>query len=198
MNSTWLILGASPDADDVYARVRPTLKDVTVATCNSGIDIEPEPHVYWISDRKAAKMHLNAIRLARSLGTHIITSGMTAMYDNDIRDVAHEVVCYSLHPSTVWTPGKYVNSRTSGAMLVQYAVNSGATEIHLVGFCGYMTTKQRRCVEYFHGVVGGEWCESVMKTYGPLLQNIIDQSPQVKWIMHGEVGYPWCGTERRP
>lgn len=187
---TWLILGSGLGANGFYCALRDQA-DV-VATCNAGLDNEPAPDVYWLTDSYAVRQYIALARSARENGAYIFTSLESLKYNPQMEDIAHEVLDYDLHHLKVWTPGQLCNGRTSGCFLVQIAVNSGAERVILIGMTGYRSGPGGIVQDYDDGRPGQERHKSTMSFYGPMMQSIFDQSPHVQFDLYGDPAWPWA------
>lgn len=188
--TTWLILGSGLGARGFYRALKDRA-DV-IATCNAGLDNEPAPDVYWLTDAIAVHKHFEAAQQAHIAGAYIITSRKSLIWNPALADIASEIVEYDKLPQTRWRPGKLVNARTAGCFLVQVAVNHGAEHIILVGMTGYHSTPGSIVQDYDDGRPGDAKFEAVMRVYGPMMQSIFDQSPHVQFDLYGHPAWPWA------
>lgn len=193
-SSTWLILGSGPGASDTYERVKTTMpEDTIIATCNAGLRIEPFPDIYWLTDSEAVQLYIAEACDAKECGAIILTHKSTVRKRNQMRALASIVLDYRLDKATAWTPGELCNCRTSGGMLAQLAVNNGARFVHMIGMAGYASRPGKPADDYFDGRKGKNSHESVMRSYGPVMQSLFDQSPDVRFTFYGTVNWPWGG-----
>lgn len=189
----WLVLGSGPGAREHYERAREQCG--VVATCGTGIEIEPSPDYYWMTDTLSAILNGSAAIHARDQhGTQIITGVHTMERVPGLGPYVDHIVRYSTQHETEWTPGEYHNGRTSGCFLVQWAVNHGAREVHLVGMGGYRSSEGQITVDYDNGKRGVAEYEQVMRSYAPMMRSIVRQSPKVRFVFHGRPNYECEGT----
>lgn len=89
----------------------------------------------------------------------------------------------------VWEHGMYCQSN-AGILALQWAVNHGATEVHMVGMEGYTGG-----IDYFTGEKGND--KSAMyfrQTFWPHTQRIVDKCPDIQFITYGKMNYPLKGN----
>lgn len=189
----WIILGSSPGAGDTYRRVRSELATAIVATCNNGIKDEPSPHVYWLTDPTAVKLHFDDAVRAKAGGSRIASSVASLRLVPQFAPLIDDLYLYPTTWLKEWAPGHLCNGRTSGCFLVQLAAIHKASEIHLVGMAGYKSSPNRIVVDYDDGRAGLDMHAMTMSYYGPMLQSVMDQCPDTQFIFHGRPNYPWAG-----
>lgn len=193
--TTWLVLGSSVSAPAEYERAK-TFADVVI-TANRGVKIEPNPDWYWCTDHVALQRYLPLIEPGMANGTKLITTefaiARNGRYAPNLREIADVMLDYPTAFNTNFEPGSYVNGRASGSMILQFAVNQRPDRILMVGMEGYQSTASHIQVEYFDGERGAAKCKALMNTYGPLVQSVIDQSPEIQFLFFGELHYPWRG-----
>ena len=189
--TTWLVLGSSVSAPAEYERAKP-FADVVI-TSNRGLKIEPNPDWYWCSDNVAFDRYRVLIEAAICNGTKLLTNTIGVRASPPMGPMAHTIFNYPSGYDSNWQPGQYVNARASGGMSLQFAANQSPDTILMVGMEGYKSTPRLVVVEYFDGERGAGKCEKLMGTYGPLVQNVIDRSPSMKFFLFGKPQYPWRG-----
>lgn len=194
--TTWLVLGSSVSAPAEYERAKP-FADVVI-TSNRGVKIEPNPDFYWCTDHVALQRYLPLIEPGMGNGTKLITSEISISFAHrygvpNLRSIADVILDYPRAFNTNFEPGSYVNGRASGSMILQFAANQRPDRILMVGMEGYQSTASNIQVEYFDGERGGAKCKALMETYGPLVQSVIDQSPEIEFCFFGRPNYPWHG-----
>lgn len=189
--TTWLALGSSLTAASNYLRAK-KFADI-IATANQGLEMEPHPDWYWLTDSIAAKRDFAKAKIAVKRGAKMITSKLALRYSPFLEEIAHKIVEYEGSKSQTWVPGTLVNGRTSGCFLIQIAVNEGADKVLMVGLEGYKSKRGDIKVDYFHGGKGVHSHSETMKSYGPMVQSVIDQSPNVEFHFFGTPNYPWKG-----
>lgn len=181
---TWVVLGAGPGASADYHASQATPQDVgVVITCNSGIDTEPNPTVYWCHDTKALRWWFGKAGNARHQGTLIATAARALDAVPPVRDIADAVFELPVSFTKRWTPGQLCNPVCSGAICAQLAVLHGARRIVLIGMAGYRSTEADPVVDYDDGRLGGG--EGAMNYYGPFMRSLIEQTPQIDWTCYG-------------
>ncbi len=191
---TWLILGAGVRAVTDYLLAKQRNKNIdVVATANSGIIIEPNPSFVWLSDAKAIDIYYQPVADAVDRGSRLLTIADAVLKRPFVEASAYSIFNYPLTEQTEWTPGLMVNGKTSGCALVQFAVNHGAEKVILVGMSGYKSGGGHTHKDYFHGKAGSVNNDKTMRGYGPVLQSVIDQCPDVIFEFYGKPNYDWKG-----
>lgn len=184
---TWLILGSSVGAERWYGQAK-ALADVR-CTCNGGITVESEPDWYWLTDPHAIERHLETARAASQRGVRIITSRQSAKAKGELVRLAHTTLDYARRFEQRWRRGEYVNGRTSGCFLVQFAINNGAKRVLLVGMEGYKSRENEVVTDYFDGRDGLASHGDTMHYYVPMMRSIIEQCPDVEFVFYGHPNY---------
>lgn len=199
----WIVLGSSPSAARdfplaLHAAARAGEMPI-VATANAGIELAPVPDYYWISDPVAVAMFIVAARRAVSAGTRVITNPPGYASCPVLREIGAEIVPGAdMAHSRGWYRGLYLNARTSGSWLTQFAVNHGARHISLVGMEGYRSSPQRgSVVDYFDGRTGSPRLSRVMETYANIMREIVTASPQTTFELYGDMTYELKGANVR-
>ena len=137
----WMVLGASPCAAECHC-----IPEVdAVAAAGASILIH-RPDFYFIYENDALWKHMDELAEARQLGTKVILGwnlwdtlkhSTPPIYDYPCDDYLPLKKCInSKEPEKAWKPGVYVPI-CGGGLALQWAVNHGASEIHLVGMEGY-------------------------------------------------------------
>jgi hypothetical protein len=189
--TTWLVLGSSVSAPAEYERAKP-FADVII-TSNRGLKIEPNPDWYWVSDHVAVDRYLPLIEPSLGNKTKLVTNDFAVRTRPQLKPLADVILNYDYKYNCNWHPGRYVNARASGGMILQFAANHDADRILMVGMSGYRSRPGHIEVEYFDGELGVIKCQGLMKTYGPLVQNVIDRSSGITFFFFGKPSYPWRG-----
>lgn len=175
MSDRWLILGSGPSAPDWYDKVRPLVDKV--ATCNAGIELCPQPDVYALCEAATFPMYAEQYRKARETGTRVITIDCVGPANKRDMDEVLPVLGPDIFDMETWEKGVYRNGVTTGSILVQYAVNNGATEVHLVGFEGY------------HAKTGPGQFVKTNNYQGPLFYRMAAVCPEVQFTFYGRPLY---------
>lgn len=174
-DQSWLVLGTSPSHQKWYERLSHARGDMTVITTNNGIETCPAPDYYWISDPRAWRRHREQIEPMRRSGTLVVTSKHLPGIAQRA-DVAVDVPVGFPPEQRSFERGRYANGRTSGSIMVQFAVNSGAWDVHIVGCEGWGTEKPR-----------------IMQWYVPLMKSIVRRCPDVRFTFYGDLKYAVSG-----
>lgn len=193
----WIVLGSGIGAAAAYRSLMLDLAHEAtrplVATCNAGIHVEPAPTVYWLTDPVAADLYRDGAVTARDHAARVLTSIHTLKHAPWMARVATDLLMYDSQWHKSWIPGRLCNGRTSGGFLVQLAAMSGASTVHLVGMAGYRSAPGKLVRDYDDGRKGLAMHDRTMNYYGPLLQSVMDQTPAVRFVFHGQPNYPWRG-----
>ena len=115
---TWIVLGCSPLAREAYATARRDFPGAPVITCNRGLQIEPNPDFFFLSDQLACKLFAEGGKTASKRGkTKRITlrRDPQAMKMRTVDDF--EIVYREGYP--------FEPFQTSGIWCVEYAIRVG-------------------------------------------------------------------------
>ena len=186
MADRWMVLGSSPTAPDHYQT-----PDVDViAVAGDGILLVPGPDYYLISEATALWRREAQMKEARKLGTWVVmgkdmSRAIGKYAGKDYKYPCDEIIDGRLRVYD-WKPGHYVRT-CGGGIALQWAVNHGAGEIHLVGLEGY---KGKGEPDYFTGQKGHPNGLKVMEEhYFPMLKAVMTRSPQIQFILYGHPTY---------
>ncbi len=89
-------------------------------------------------------------------------------------------------------PGKYTASRLSGLFSLQYAVNNGATHVHLVGCEGYAAKDH-----YFDAGEDTPFAKNddlTADVIEPFTQAVVRACPGVEFTFYGDLQYKVAGS----
>lgn len=168
---------------------------VTSIACNAAIYrylIRDEPlHYYWLHDHLACDLFGDYARYCQqNRGTKIITlarSGPGALAMRGLEQADEFIDASSPDHTVTWQRGKYTNARTSGGLCLQFAVNHGAKNIHIVGIEGYKSTADNIVIDTFDGRLGKDTSNFQAKAYqAPLFKLIADTCPDVQFTFYGK------------
>ena len=189
----WMVLGASPSAPEFH-----TVPNVdVVVSAGDGILLQ-RPDYYILTEEVSLRRYHDERHKARALGTKvIIRDGLRSVFrdkmgsdfdfpcDGYISDFTNG--SYK-HSHKWYVPGKYAHS-CAGCLALQWAVNHGAIEVHMVGLEGYTGG-----VDYFNGNQGNDLSARVTQSnYGPLVQRIVETHPDVQFTAYGDLKYSLTG-----
>ena len=188
-----MVLGASPSAPEFHS-----IPNVdVVASAGDGILLHRPDYDILTEEVSLRKYHAERYE-ARKLGTKVfIRDGLRSVFrdkfgsdfdfpcDGYISDFTNG----SYHNSHKWyEPGRYAHS-CAGNLALQWAVNHGATEVHMVGMEGYTGG-----IDYFNGNQGNDKSARVTQaSFGPLTQRIVETHPNVQFTAYGDLKYPLEG-----
>jgi len=194
---TWIVLGSGIGAAAAYRSLMLDLAHAgtwpIVATCNAGIHDEPAPTIYWLTDPVACENHRRAAVQALAHGSRVLTSIHTLKHAPWMARIATDLLIYDTQWRQSWAPGHLCNGRTSGGFLVQVAAMHAASKIHLVGMTGYRSGPGKLVRDYDDGRNGLAMHDRTMAFYGPMMQSVFDQSPEIRFVFHGRPSYGWSG-----
>lgn len=204
-STTWLVCGASPSVpehlDQAYEHAGGT--DANSIACNSAIYrwlIRDEPlDFYWLHDADACRRYRDYAKyLQRIDGMRVITlddgSGPDTLAARGIEYADEFIQAVPPNYTVSWERGQYTNTRTSGGIILQYAVNHGATEVHIVGMEGFKSRPGNVVVDHFDGSTGREQNNFVTKAYQvPLFKLIAAKCPDVDFHFYGKPAVPFEG-----
>jgi len=204
-----MVLGSSPTAPDHYQT-----PDVdVVATAGDGITLWPQPDYHFIGEPLGLWRLEDLIEAAHSKGTKVVfgkdmercirkklglslsrkrvpaTKDQRRSGRHNHHNYPVDHVIKRRHLRSHWVPGEFTQI-CSGGLAFQYAVMTpDVSEIHMVGLEGYTGGE-----DYFTGQKGtpeGKLLNTAV--YGPLVQSIVSQCPQIQFITYGELRYPLEG-----
>ena len=187
----WMVLGSSPTA----AKYCTAVEVDRVVSAGEALTLR-RPDVYIIAEINRLHTHEKLKREIRKKGTLIYVSG--CIYSHIEKHLDGQYPCDGYLPCVIdnekhwnrWEPGLYVMT-CSGATAVQYAVNHGAEEIHLVGMEGYRGPGE---VTYFTGEKGSEQgVKFLREMYAPLMQLIVSSCPEIQFFTYGQMEYDLAG-----
>ncbi len=210
MGERWMVLGSSPSAPEHYQK---PVVDV-VATAGDGISLLPtypdyhfigEPRGLWRLEELIEKAHHHGTKIVfgkgmerdirKKLGLSMSRKRVPATKDerrsgrHNRHNYPHDHVIRTRHKRSHWVPGEYTQI-CSGGLAFQWAVMApDVSEIHMVGLEGYTGGH-----DYYTGQAGtpeGKLLNT--EVYGPLMQSIVSQCPQIQFIVYGELRYPLDG-----
>jgi len=191
----WIVLGCSPSAPRYFRQVQAEHPGATVITCNAGWRIAT-PDVYFVYDRVACAQYRDQCIRMHSLGVHLVT---LARHPQALRERQIEWFDEYLHlepvtpEKTVFTKGNYPQCNLSGLFCLCYAINNGASHVHVVGMEGY-THHQNNGVAYFDGRRGnGSGKLITERLIEPITQSIVDNAG-VLFSFYGNLAYSVTGT----
>ena len=182
----WLVCGASPSVPDLLDAAYARAGDATSIACNSAVYrwlIRDELLDYiWLHDHEACRLFSDYAKyLQRIDGTRLLTLGrdsLPALESRGVDDAYEFIEASSPNHTVTWERGKYTNARTSGGLILQYAINNGATEVHVVGMEGFKSTPEAVVVDHFDGRVGKEQNNFHTKaSQSPLFNLIAEKFP---------------------
>lgn len=187
-----MVLGASPSAPEYHKE-----PDVDAVASAGDAILLRRPGFYFINEQGALWKHANKLSEARQLGTQVILAdhlyqvirqrkGPAYSYPCDMFLKLYPISCYKSW--RIWVLGLYV-PMCGGGMALQWAINHGATEVHMVGMEGYTGG-----ADYFAGQAGTDDGPAYNKqVYVPFLQRVISQRPQVQFTVYGNPSYELQG-----
>jgi hypothetical protein len=135
--SCWLAIGSGPSSPQQLDIVRYTMpRPYGVITCNAGIKLWKCPDIYLAIDQVACKDFYETGLAAQAAGCMLVTLRRepSAMKE---RRTEHYDLLIDENPKALPHIGGYGRFRYSGPLMLEVALNHGATEIHLIGFDGY-------------------------------------------------------------
>ena len=188
-----MVLGSSPSAPSYFQ-----IPDVDVIASAGAAILLCRPDWYLIFERDALWLHEDKLKDARANGTKVIVNGAWRKHLKTTKGEDYEYPCDEwiddfckgsvFRSHLYWTPGLYAEA-VGGCLALQLAVNHGAKEIHVVGLEGYSGE-----VDYFTGQRGTYIGPRLTREgYGPLMQKIVSLSPEIQFVVYGDLKYPLDG-----
>lgn len=198
-----MVLGASPTAPKYH-----TVPEVDVVIAAGDGILLQRPDFIVITEERCLFNHLDKQKEYQAQGTKVIlhdllvrdragapSGAMTRAYkeghvEEGFKYPYDELVRCSGKPApmfqfkkawTLWKPGGCVIC-CSGMVALQYALNHGATELHMVGMEGYTGG-----VDYFSGRKSNRFAHLLTRdTYRNLYNRIIAALPDIQFIHYGK------------
>ncbi len=183
------MLGASPSA--------PTYCDIevdAVASSGDGIRLR-RPDFYFVDEQEALWRYEDEQAKARAAGTKVILSehlrqvirsekGPVYQYPCDLMMKQYPISYFSSH--RIWVRGITV-PMCGGGLALQFAVNHGGKDIHLVGLEGYRGEGHK---DYFTGQMGNSLGIKYTKVvYGPFVRKVVTRLQDVHFTFYGDLSY---------
>ncbi len=191
----WMVLGASPSAEKYHS----VPEADAVAAAGASILIH-RPDFYFVNEVGSLWKYTEELDEARRLGTKVILSRKLRNYLSNNKPPSYRYPCDEFldtkecndeEPAREWELGSYVPI-CGGVLALQWALNHGASEIHLVGMEGYGGPED---VIYFNGGYGTNHSENYTKNiYAPLLRTIVSGMPDVCFVIYGTPVYDLVGS----
>ena len=165
-NTTWIVAPHSPSMPMFWPVVRSAYPSATTITCNGGIDVF-RPDYFYMFDSRALEIWRDAARQAQAAGTLLVSlraqpppilpQRVYDLFDQcGVDDVMHHFQYDASHRGTehfdihldigrhnrlkedrLCRRGEYVDCGFSRLYCIQFALNSGANHILLLGMEGY-------------------------------------------------------------
>lgn len=183
--TTAILIGSSPTVRLTYPAARACWPAATTITCNRGLQVEPDPDFYFLSDQLACQLwSANAKAAAKRGKTKRITLRREpqAMKMRTVDDF--EIVIREGHP--------FEPFQTSGLWCVEFAIRIlGADQVVMCGYDGYRPDCPGQ--DYFAGADhyapnDGLQKNLTRKVVEPLTNRIVAKYPAVTFVC---LGAPW-------
>lgn len=178
-----IVLGSSPLVREAYATARAEWPDALTVTCNRGLDVEPQPNFYFLSDMTACRLWSAAGKAAAKRGktmTVTLRRDAQAMKMRTVEDF--DLVVREGHP--------FEPFQLSGLWCFEFAIRVlAAQHVILCGMDGYRPAVG--VIDYFPGAVqlpeaqglGKDMLDSVIQ---PLTDRLAAKYPNVSVTIVGE------------
>ena len=181
-----MVLGSSMAAKDQLLAWREREELCPVVTCNKGYKMWPVPHFWLLRDKWAIVNLREHYEDARKRGTKLVTlEGGGGDIEYRIDGDMNRGGPMEYRRGEIWNVG------LSGMLMVQWAIQMGATELNLVGFEGYPKGKGE--VAYFDGRVwwDGESAKDlkVSERQAELLDQMVRACPDIRFVWWGRPLY---------
>jgi len=213
--TSWMVLGSSPTAPTYHSIPE---VDYVIAS-GDGIMLR-DPDFYMMIEKSALHRHIKLYYTAQQRGhTKILITDHIEIYARQakymdklvklgLRDANNNTPIYNERlvidqfqkPDAweLWKPGNMFYA-ASGIMALQYAINQGANEIHMVGLEGYNKEKE---FFYFNSEDSAGPLPNVgsfeLQAYShKLTQKMVDLLPDVSFITYGSLNFTLTGQNVR-
>ncbi len=189
----WMVLGASPSAPEFHM-----IPDIdVVASAGDGILLQ-RPDYYFLTEEISLDLFESERFEARMLGTKVVLNGQlrkkirSKFGENFVFPCDEYIDEFSdgsyMSSYKRYRPGQYAHA-CAGCLALQWAVNHGATEVHMVGMEGYAGG-----VDYFDGRRGNDGsAKATRQSYRHLIQRIVDTHLDIKFFAYGKLVYSLDG-----
>jgi hypothetical protein len=183
---TVIVLGSSPLAREAYATARRLYYDARVVTCNRGLEIEPNPDFFFLSDAGACVRWSGDGKAAAKRGktkTVTLRRDAAAMKMRTVDDF--DLVVREGHP--------FEPFQMSGLWCLEFAIRfCGAGRVLICGCDGYRPTIG--VGDYFPGATQiaeseGKGLYLTAKVIDPLTSRIVAKYPEVSFCLVGQPCY---------
>jgi len=197
----WMVLGSSPSAPEHH-----NTPDVDVSISSGDGILLRSPTYYLIVEESAIWRHPKERQRAQNDGTKVLLTDnlvnsvrgakfqkfldRTSKYMFPYDELVRCNVPIRKNSWKSWRRGSYIRS-CSGVVALQYAINHGATDIHMVGMEGYTALEGP---QYFNGQPANNKSHRFAQMcHFPLTQRIIAQCPDVSFTTYGRLTYDLFG-----
>ena len=197
----WACVGSSTSAAKWLPVVLAENPGICTITTNKGIELFPNrpPEFYWLSDSTACRRYSAIAAERQSEGMQLVTfrRDAGALVSRGVENANIFLPHDRPAVANVFTRGEYPQPSISGLVLLQFAVNHGAKELHLVGMEGYRDGPGKDAPNYFDGTGHSIHKQHTEKIIRPFIQSMIDVCLDVEFIFYGNMNFRVGGPNVR-
>lgn len=189
--SSWLCVGSGPSAPERLERfLASSIQWSNSITCNAGIKLWPYPDYFLCVDMNASRDYEPQARAAQAQGTKLVTLDRECSALQERRCDFYDVFL-NIGPKP--REGGYGHFRYSGPLMLEIALNHGASELHLIGFDGYAVDRK-----LYFDQEQRSWSRDVnttrdrqaragafMEVAQPALRDVCAAWPNARFLVHG-------------
>lgn len=193
----WIVTGSSHSGRDWLRRLVELYPDAVTMATNRSIEWHAEDGIpldyLFIFDMVACQKYHEVAMQMKARGTRLVTlkrkQPALAQRKLDGFDEFLGDARFKCNPGW-FAKGEWNDMGLSGLWSLQYAVNSGATTIHLPGHEGYRAAK----TDYDNGEPHARGKELTFGQIEPGMNAIVGACPDVQFVFYGDLAYDVRGT----
>lgn len=193
----WIVTGSSHSGRDWLHRLVELYPDAVTMATNGSIawhdqDAIPLDYLFIFDMVACEKFNAVAYRM-QTTGTRLVT---LAKHRDVLKDRGVDRFDEFIGPARFkgkpdwFKRGEWNDMSLSGLWCVQYAINSGATTIHMPGHEGYRGI----ATDYESGLAHPNAATKTLGVIQPGFQAMIDACPDVEFVFYGDLAYDVKGV----
>lgn len=200
MNTSWIVVGASPCADVALRKSLTRQPDSTRIACNAAIWLFKEERLdfYWLTDAEARVKHKQDCIDMRAKGTRLVTLDVGAeklerrgLSDADVFVKPNPCI----GPKRYYSFRKNIDCCFSGLWSLAFALDHRPDVVHVCGLEGYRGTLANHKDDYFTGEIGPKnGCDYTTVYIQPYMQSCLDECPDTHFVLYGKPAYEITGN----
>lgn len=197
VSPVWLVIGSGPSAPEGVRAALDEFHPQLTITTNAGYRLfggeypMDYPKFYFLSDAFACEVYNDRSSLLQVKGTLVLTPERVPSAIK-ARKMEHADQFIRSRPDLKpgrYHPGEHAAQPLSGLWILDIALNRGAKTVLIVGYDGYRSFGDERCVDYFDGRRGHGRSRSHNEIMAGYLASAVDTRPNVRFVMFGDPVY---------